>query len=171
MGGPLASGATPLQGKPLSYNNLLDAAAAAGLARDLRGAAIVIVKHGNPCGAAEADDLVGAWEGALSGDPVSAFGGVVAVKGVVDRALAERLASIFLEVVVACAFDTDARAILSAQDRPAAAGGPGHRGHARGGRGAAERRWRGPGHRRGRVHRPAADLDERRRPGGDRTPR
>ena len=115
LSGPLASGATPIQGKPLSYNNLLDAAAAAGLARDLRGAALVIVKHGNPCGAAEADDLVGAWEGALSGDPVSAFGGVVAVKGVVDRALAERLASIFLEVVVACAFDTDARAILAAK--------------------------------------------------------
>ena len=115
MSGPLASGAAPIQGKPLSYNNLLDAAAAAGLARDLRGASLVIVKHGNPCGAAEADDLVGAWEGALSGDPVSAFGGVVAVKGVVDRALAERLASIFLEVVVACAFDTDARAILAAK--------------------------------------------------------
>jgi phosphoribosylaminoimidazolecarboxamide formyltransferase/IMP cyclohydrolase len=111
--GPLASGAAPIQGKPLSYNNLLDAAAAAGLARDLRGAAIVIVKHGNPCGVAEADDLVRAWEGALSGDPVSAFGGVVAVKGVVDRALAERMASMFLEVVVACAFDSDARAILN----------------------------------------------------------
>ena len=112
LSGPLASGAAPLQGKPLSYNNLLDAAAAAGLARDLRGAAIVIVKHGNPCGAAEAPDLAGAWEGALSGDPVSAFGGVVAVKGVVDRALAEQMASIFLEVIVACSFDTDARAIL-----------------------------------------------------------
>ncbi len=113
MAGPLATGAAPLQGKALSYNNLLDAAAAAGLARDLRGAAIVILKHGNPCGAAEAGDLVAAWEGALAGDPVSAFGGVVAVKGVVDRALAERLAGLFLEVVVACAFDTDALAILS----------------------------------------------------------
>ncbi len=111
--GPLAAGATPLQGKPLSYNNLLDAAAAAGLARDLRGAAIVIVKHGNPCGAAEAADLVTAWEGALAGDPVSAFGGVVAVKGVVDGVLAERLASLFLEVIVAGAFDADARDILA----------------------------------------------------------
>ncbi len=68
---------------------------------------------GDPCGAAEAGDLVAAWEGALAGDPVSAYGGVVAVKGVVDRALAERLAGLFLEVVVACAFDTDALAILS----------------------------------------------------------
>jgi len=113
LAGPLASGATPLQGKPLSYNNLLDAAAAAALARDLRGAAIAIVKHGNPCGAAEAGDLVAAWQGALSGDRVSAFGGVVAVKGIVDRALAEQMASIFLEVIVACGFDTDARAILA----------------------------------------------------------
>jgi phosphoribosylaminoimidazolecarboxamide formyltransferase/IMP cyclohydrolase len=113
LSGPLATGAAPLQGKPLSYNNLLDAAAAAGLARDLRGAAIAIVKHGNPCGAAEADDLVAAWERALAGDPVSAFGGVVAVKGVVDAALAERLVSLFLEVVVACAFDADALATLS----------------------------------------------------------
>ncbi len=113
LSGPLATGATPLQGKALSYNNLLDAAASASIARDLRGAAIAIVKHGNPCGAAEAGDLPAAWDGALSGDPVSAFGGVVAVKGIVDRALAERLASLFLEVVVACAFDADALAILS----------------------------------------------------------
>jgi phosphoribosylaminoimidazolecarboxamide formyltransferase/IMP cyclohydrolase len=110
--GPLATGATPLQGKALSYNNLLDAAAAAALARDLRGAAIAIIKHGNPCGAAEAPDLSTAWDRALAGDPVSAFGGVVAIKGVVDGPLAERLASRFLEVVVACAFDTDALAIL-----------------------------------------------------------
>ena len=67
--GPLASGATPLQGKPLSYNNLLDAAAAAGLARDLRGAAVVIVKHGNPCGAAEATDLVERLGGRPGGRP------------------------------------------------------------------------------------------------------
>jgi phosphoribosylaminoimidazolecarboxamide formyltransferase/IMP cyclohydrolase len=113
LAGPLATGASPMQGKALSYNNLLDASAAAAIARDLRGAAIAIVKHGNPCGAAEAEDLVAAWDGALAGDPVSAFGGVVAVKGVVDRDLAEQLASIFLEVVVACGFDSDARAILA----------------------------------------------------------
>ena len=56
--GPFVTGAQPLQGKPLSYNNLLDASAVAAMARDLRGDAVVIVKHGNPCGAAEADDLV-----------------------------------------------------------------------------------------------------------------
>jgi phosphoribosylaminoimidazolecarboxamide formyltransferase / IMP cyclohydrolase len=112
-GGPFAGGARLLQGKPLSYNNILDASAAAALARDLRGPACVIVKHANPCGAAEAEDLVGAWDGALSSDPVSAFGGVVAFSRPLDRALAERLADIFLEVVVAPAFADDALAVLA----------------------------------------------------------
>ena len=103
----------PLQGKALSYNNLLDAAAAAALARDLRGAAVVIVKHGNPCGAAEAPDLLSAWEAALAGDPVSAFGGVAAVRGTVDAGLAECLASLFLEVVVAASFEPGALALLA----------------------------------------------------------
>ena len=63
------------------------------LARDLQGPAVAIVKHGNPCGAAEADDLVTAWQRALEADPVSAFGGVVAVRGSVDVSLAEALAA------------------------------------------------------------------------------
>src|SRR5688500_1306042 len=70
--GPFNHGPLLLQGKPLSHNNILDAAAAAGLARDLRGPACVIVKHANPCGAAEADSLLMAWQQALAGDPVSA---------------------------------------------------------------------------------------------------
>ena len=111
--GPFVDGAEPLQGKPLSYNNLLDAAAAAAVARDLRGDAVVIVKHGNPCGAAEADDLVTAWSRALEADPVSAFGGVVAIRGAVDAGLAKRLTSLFLEVVVATGFDTAARDVLA----------------------------------------------------------
>ena len=113
--GPFAAGAPPLQGKALSYNNVLDASAAASLARLLRGPAVVIVKHTNPCGAAERSNLLDAWDAALAGDPVSAFGGVVAVTGAVDGALAERLTSIFLEVVVAPAFDDAAREILSAK--------------------------------------------------------
>ena len=104
-----------LAGKPLSYNNLLDAAAAAALARDLQEDAVVIVKHGVPCGAAEAPHLLAAWERALAGDPVSAFGGVVAVRGRVDGALAEALASLFLEVVVAAGFDDAAYARLAAK--------------------------------------------------------
>ncbi len=111
--GPFAAGEPPLQGKALSYNNVLDASAAASLGRLMRGSAVVIVKHTNPCGAAERPTLLDAWEAALAGDPVSAFGGVVAVTGVVDRALAERLVSIFLEVVVAPGFDVGAREVLA----------------------------------------------------------
>ena len=111
--GPFVGGAEPLQGKPLSYNNLLDASAVAAMGRDLVGHAVVIVKHGNPCGAAEADDLVTAWDRALKADPVSAFGGVVAVRGTVDKTLAERLTSLFLEVVVAEGFDPEAREVLA----------------------------------------------------------
>jgi len=99
--GPFANGVDLRQGKALSYNNLLDAAAAAGAVRDLRGAAALIVKHANPCGAAEGDDILLAWDRALAGDPVSAYGGVAAVTRPVDERLAERLAAIFLEVVVA----------------------------------------------------------------------
>ena len=111
--GPFVAGVAPMQGKPLSYNNLLDASAVAAMGRDLLGHAVVIVKHGNPCGAAEADDLVTAWDRALEADPVSAFGGVVAVRGVVDKTLAERLTSLFLEVVVAQGFDAEARDVLA----------------------------------------------------------
>ena len=111
--GLFASGAAPLQGKPLSYNNILDASAASALGRALRGPACVIVKHTNPCGAAERGDLAAAWDDAMAADPVSAFGGVVALTGEVDREVAERLAEIFLEIVVAPGFDPDARAILA----------------------------------------------------------
>ena len=110
--GPFAQGVRLLQGKPLSYNNILDAAAAAGLARDLLGPACVIVKHTNPCGAAESGTLAGAWEAALAGDSVSAFGGVVAITGVVDAEMAERLTSMFLEVVIAPSVDDAARPTL-----------------------------------------------------------
>ncbi|MGH2468117.1 MAG: bifunctional phosphoribosylaminoimidazolecarboxamide formyltransferase/IMP cyclohydrolase [Candidatus Limnocylindrales bacterium] len=113
--GPLAEGVTLVQGKPLSYNNLLDAAAAARIARDLRGPACVIVKHTNPCGAAEADDPLLAWEGALAGDPVSAYGGVVAVTRSIDGPLAERLVELFLEVVLAPALRPEAGPILAAK--------------------------------------------------------
>ncbi len=111
--GPFAGEATPLQGKALSYNNVLDGSAAAALARSLAGPACVIVKHTNPCGAAQRETLLDAWQAALAGDPVSAFGGVVAVTGPVDGPLAEALASIFLELVVAPAFEPAALAVLA----------------------------------------------------------
>jgi phosphoribosylaminoimidazolecarboxamide formyltransferase/IMP cyclohydrolase len=114
--GPFAVGVRLVAGKALSYNNLLDASAAAALARDLRGHAVVIVKHGNPCGAAEAvEGLPVAWARALASDPVSAYGGVVAVRGRVDGALAAELAGVFLEVVVAAGFDEAAQAVLAAK--------------------------------------------------------
>jgi phosphoribosylaminoimidazolecarboxamide formyltransferase/IMP cyclohydrolase len=111
--GPFATGAPPLQGKALSYNNVLDASAVDSLARALRGPAVVIVKHTNPCGAAERSTLLDAWQAALAGDPVSAYGGVVALTRPVDETVAEALVSIFLEVVVAPAFDEAALVVLA----------------------------------------------------------
>jgi len=113
--GPFGTSAPPLQGKALSYNNVLDGSAAAGIARLLRGPACAIVKHTNPCGAAERATLAAAWDDALAADPVSAFGGVVALTHPVDREVAERLASIFLEVVVAPAFDPAALDVLASK--------------------------------------------------------
>jgi phosphoribosylaminoimidazolecarboxamide formyltransferase/IMP cyclohydrolase len=103
----------PLQGKALSYNNVLDAAAASTLGRALRGPGVVIVKHTNPCGAAERASLQEAWSAALEADPVSAFGGVVALTREVDRAVAEAMTSIFLEIVVAPAYTADALEVLA----------------------------------------------------------
>jgi phosphoribosylaminoimidazolecarboxamide formyltransferase/IMP cyclohydrolase len=111
--GPFGVERPPLQGKALSYNNVLDAAAASMLGRALRGPGVVIVKHTNPCGAAERTTVLDAWASALEADPVSAFGGVVAVTREVDRAVAEALVSIFLEIVVAPAYSEDALAVLA----------------------------------------------------------
>jgi phosphoribosylaminoimidazolecarboxamide formyltransferase/IMP cyclohydrolase len=131
--GPFADGGSLLGGKPLSFNNVLDAAAAAAIAQRLRGSACVIVKHTNPCGAAERDTLLAAWHDALAADPVSAFGGVVGLTRPVDRPTAEALVEIFLELVVAPGFDDEARQVLAAKEnlrlvldeRLAAEGDPG----------------------------------------------
>ena len=111
--GPFATAASPLQGKALSYNNVLDASAAASIARQLRGPACVVVKHTNPCGAAERATALEAWRAALAGDPEAAFGGVVALTRPVTADLASELVEIFLEVIVAPAFDDGAREILA----------------------------------------------------------
>jgi phosphoribosylaminoimidazolecarboxamide formyltransferase/IMP cyclohydrolase len=113
--GPFAAGTPPVQGKQLSYNNVLDASAAAALARRLVGPACVIVKHTNPCGAAERPALAEAWAAALAGDPVSAFGGVVALTRKVDEETARGLAGTFLELVVAPSFSGGAREVLAAK--------------------------------------------------------
>ena len=111
--GPFAGADGPIQGKALSYNNVLDASAADALARALRGPGVAIVKHTNPCGVAERRTLIEAWRAALEADPVSAFGGVVAVTRPVDRAMAEALVGIFLEIVIAPAVDAPAREVLA----------------------------------------------------------
>lgn len=111
--GPFATDEPPLQGKGLSYNNVLDASAAAALARLLRGPACVIVKHTNPCGAAERPTLLEAWQAALAGDPDAAFGGVAALTQPVTEEVARGLTSIFLEVVVAPAFEPEALEVLA----------------------------------------------------------
>jgi phosphoribosylaminoimidazolecarboxamide formyltransferase / IMP cyclohydrolase len=91
-----------LHGKELSYNNILDINSAVGLAAEFAEPAVVIVKHNNPCGAAIGSDLLDAWEKALVTDPVSAYGGIVALnQPLVQTELAAKLAEIFLEVVVA----------------------------------------------------------------------
>ena len=106
--------ADQVAGKELSYNNLLDADAALALAAEHAGRPFaVIVKHTNPCGAAYGTTLEEAYAGALEGDPVSAFGGVVGLSRPLDAATAERIAGIFTEVVVAPGFDADALAVLA----------------------------------------------------------
>jgi phosphoribosylaminoimidazolecarboxamide formyltransferase / IMP cyclohydrolase len=107
--------ARQLHGKELSYNNLLDADAAYKLVRELQGPAAAIVKHSNPCGAAVADDIAGAYAAALECDRTSAFGGIVALNGRCDRATATQVTEIFTEVVLAPAFDDDALDVLRAK--------------------------------------------------------
>jgi phosphoribosylaminoimidazolecarboxamide formyltransferase/IMP cyclohydrolase len=111
------AGAEQLQGKELSYNNILDLDAAWRLVRELPSAraAAVVIKHTNPCGAALADRAVEAYVRARETDPVSAFGGIVAFNRSVDAETAEELASTFLEAVAAPGFDAQARELLAAK--------------------------------------------------------
>jgi phosphoribosylaminoimidazolecarboxamide formyltransferase/IMP cyclohydrolase len=110
---PGVASATQVQGKELSYNNLNDTDAAFECVAEFERPAIVIVKHANPCGVAEAADLSGAWDLALRCDPVSAFGGIVAANRKLDAAAAERIAAIFTEVVVAPDADAAAKAVFA----------------------------------------------------------
>ena len=116
--GPHISGiaqAQQIQGKELSYNNYNDADAAFELTAEFKGQdpAVVIVKHANPCGVAQAPSLLEAWQGALACDDVSAFGGIVSVNTRLDGATAEAICQIFTEVVIAPDADEDARAIFA----------------------------------------------------------
>jgi phosphoribosylaminoimidazolecarboxamide formyltransferase/IMP cyclohydrolase len=106
-GGPNLATAAVRHGKELSYNNLLDLDSALRLIRQFAEPAACILKHNNPCGAAVADDGATAFERAYEGDPLSAFGGIVAFNRPVDRATAERMcvAGRFLEAILAPGFD------------------------------------------------------------------
>ncbi len=102
-----------VQGKPLSYNNVLDADAAWRLARELPEAAVVAVKHQIPCGVAVGQTPQESYRWVHASDPVSIFGGIVAVHGSVDEDLAADLVEVFLEVVVAKGYTPSALAILA----------------------------------------------------------
>lgn len=101
-----------LQGKEISYNNLLDIDAAVNLINDFEEITFAILKHNNACGIASRPVLVNAWQDALAGDPVSAFGGVLITNAVIDKETAIEMNKIFFEVVIAPDYDLDALEIL-----------------------------------------------------------
>jgi phosphoribosylaminoimidazolecarboxamide formyltransferase/IMP cyclohydrolase len=104
-----------LQGKELSYNNLVDLEAARSLAAEFAKPAAVIIKHNNPCGTAEQETLREAYLKALASDPVSAFGGVLAFNREVDPATAEEVAKLFVECIAAPGFAERAKEIFAAK--------------------------------------------------------
>lgn len=106
------AGAEQLHGKELSFNNLVDLDAAWQLIQEFEGPAAAIIKHTNACGCAQQDTLVEAYLRALEADPVSAFGGIIALNQVVDEATAEELSKLFVEAVAAPGYSEEALAIL-----------------------------------------------------------
>ncbi len=111
-GGTGIAGARQLWGKELSFNNIADADAAWKTASEFEGPAVSIIKHMNPCGLASHEDLTEAYRRALAGDPVSAFGGIVACNRQIDPATAKEIANVFYEIVIAPGFDEEALNIL-----------------------------------------------------------
>ncbi len=114
---PGAARARQIQGKALSYNNLNDTDAAFELVAEFgdETPTVAIIKHANPCGVAQADTLVEAYRRALKCDPVSAFGGIVAMNRPLDAETAEEIVGIFTEVVIAPQVSEEARAIVAAK--------------------------------------------------------
>lgn len=105
--------ARKLQGKELSFNNILDLDAAWRLVTELEGPACAIIKHTNPCGVGVGASPLEAYERAWACDPVSAFGGILAFNRHVDAATARRIAAVFVEAVIAPGFETEARQALA----------------------------------------------------------
>jgi phosphoribosylaminoimidazolecarboxamide formyltransferase / IMP cyclohydrolase len=115
---PGVATARQIQGKELSYNNINDTDAAYELVAEFdpsESAAVAIIKHANPCGVAVGQSLLEAYEKALSSDPVSAFGGVVALNRKLDAASARKIVEIFTEVIIAPEADDEALAIIAAK--------------------------------------------------------
>ncbi len=110
-------GMEKLQGRKLSFNNLLDADAARKMVAHFERPAVVIVKHNNPCGVGAGRDLKTAYQRALDCDPLSAFGSVIAVNRPAGRELAAAMASLFVEVVVAPGYGEEARNLFAAKKR------------------------------------------------------
>lgn len=102
-----------LQGKEISYNNLLDIDAAVSLISDFDDITFAILKHNNACGLASRSTLLQAWKDALAGDPISAFGGVLITNAIIDKETAEEINKLFFEVIIAPDYDMDALEILS----------------------------------------------------------
>ena len=112
---PGVASALQIQGKPLSYNNINDTDAAFELVAEFDKPTIAIIKHANPCGVASGESLAAAWQTALAADPVSAFGGIIAMNRPLDAETATAVASIFTEVVIAPDASDDAKAIMAAK--------------------------------------------------------
>ncbi|MCK4369305.1 MAG: bifunctional phosphoribosylaminoimidazolecarboxamide formyltransferase/IMP cyclohydrolase [Dehalococcoidales bacterium] len=104
--------AEQLGGKELSFNNILDADAAWGAATDFSAPTVAVIKHTNPCGLASHDDIAEAYRRAFSGDPVAAFGGIVAANRLVTLAMAEGIKPVFYEIVIAPAYEPEALKLL-----------------------------------------------------------
>jgi phosphoribosylaminoimidazolecarboxamide formyltransferase/IMP cyclohydrolase len=101
-----------LHGKEISYNNLLDIDAAVSLIDEFEEITFAILKHNNACGIASRSTVLDAWDEALAGDPVSAFGGVLVTNGVIDSDVAEEINRIFFEVIIASDYTIEALEIL-----------------------------------------------------------
>jgi len=104
--------AKQLGGKELSFNNILDAEAAWSVVVDFAAPTVDVIKHTNPCGLASHDDIAEAYRRALSGDPIAAFGGIVACNRTIDPATAEEISKTFYEIVIAPDYEAEALKIL-----------------------------------------------------------
>lgn len=113
--GDLSSIFNQLNGKELSYNNLVDVDAAVQLIKEFNSTTFAIIKHTNVCGIAQRLTVKKSWDAALAGDPESAFGGVLVCNGTIDNVTAEAINEIFFEVLIAPDFTEDALSILKSK--------------------------------------------------------